>query len=87
MRKKTFERLREEFFALDEKREIANLFSLRNNRIVDKIYAKYGSALTAAECWKMHYLKMNYIPKDIVKKFGYTWDFDKQVPAYARPSS
>lgn len=84
MRKNTFARLREKYFALDEKSEIANIFSLRNKRIVDKIYARYGSALTAAECWEMHYVKMDYIPKDVVKKYGYTWDFDEQLPAYAR---
>lgn len=84
MRKKTFKRLREEYFALDEKSEIANFFSLRNKRIVDKIYARYGSVLTAAECWEMHYFKMNYIPEDVAEKFGYNWDFDKQLPAYAK---
>lgn len=71
MRKKTFERLRNEYFALDEKCDIAHMFSLRNNRIVDKIYERYGSALTAAECWEMHYFKMNDIPQDIAEKFGW----------------
>ncbi len=84
MRKNTFARLREQYFALDEKSEIANFFSLRNNRLVDKIYARYGSALAAAECWEMHYVKIDYIPKDVAEKFGYSWDFDKQLPAYER---
>lgn len=28
--------------------------------------------------------KMDYIPKDLVKKYGYTWDFDEELSAYAR---
>jgi hypothetical protein len=34
---------------LDEKREIAHFFSLRNHRSVNEIYDEYGSAITAAE--------------------------------------
>lgn len=49
MRKKTFEQLRAKVSELDEKREIANFFSLRNHRSVNKIFDKYGSAIGAAE--------------------------------------
>ncbi|HEX4839090.1 MAG TPA: hypothetical protein VFU89_01460 [Rhabdochlamydiaceae bacterium] len=49
MRKKTFEQLRTEISELDEKREIANFFSLRNHRSVNRIYDEYGSAIAAAE--------------------------------------
>jgi len=49
MRKDTFERLRVKVSELDEKREIANFFSLRNHRSVNKIFNKYGSAIGAAE--------------------------------------
>lgn len=49
MREKTFEQLRAKIFELDEKREIALFFSLRNHRSVNKIFDKYGSAIEAAE--------------------------------------
>lgn len=49
MRKRTFERLRTKISELDEKREIANFFSLRNHRSANKIFDKYGSAIAAAE--------------------------------------
>ncbi len=49
MREKTFEQLRAKIFELDEKREIARFFSLRNHRFVNKIFDKYGSAIDAAE--------------------------------------
>jgi len=49
MREKTFEQLRAKIFELDEKREIAHFFSLRNHRSVNKIFDKYGSAIEAAE--------------------------------------
>lgn len=38
MRKNTFEQLRAKVSELDEKREIANFFSLRNHRYVNKIF-------------------------------------------------
>ncbi len=49
MRKKTFEQLRSKVSELDEKREIANFFSLRNHRSVNKIFDKYGSSIGASE--------------------------------------
>lgn len=49
MRQKTFERLRAEASELDEKQQIADFFSLRNYRSVNRIYNEYGSAITAAE--------------------------------------
>ena len=49
MREKTFEQLRAKISELDEKREIAYFFSLRNHRSVNKIFDKYGSAIGAAE--------------------------------------
>lgn len=49
MRKKTFSRLRREYLDLDEKWQIADFFSLRNNRSANEILSKYGSAMTAAE--------------------------------------
>ena len=49
MRKKTFEQLRAKVSELDEKRQIADFFSLRNHRSVNKIFDKYGSAIGAAE--------------------------------------
>ena len=49
MRKKTFEQLQAKIFELDEKREIALFFSLRNHRSVNKIFDKYESAIEAAE--------------------------------------
>ncbi len=49
MRQKTFAKLREKYFDLDEQGQIADFFSLRNIQTVDKIYAKYGCALIAAE--------------------------------------
>lgn len=53
MRSKTFARLRNEYFDLNEKEQIAGFFSLRNNRAVDKIFDEYGSAIIAAEVWEM----------------------------------
>lgn len=52
MRQKTFARLRKLYFELDEKERIADFFSLRNYRMVNKIFAKYGCALFAAEAWE-----------------------------------
>ena len=49
MRKKTFEQLRKKVSELDEKREIANFFSLQNHRSVNRIYNEYGCAISAAE--------------------------------------
>lgn len=49
MRKRTFEKLRTKALELDEKQQIADFFSLRNHRSVNKIYKKYGSALAAAD--------------------------------------
>jgi hypothetical protein len=49
MRKKTFEQLRAKASELDEKREIASFFSLRNHLSVNNIFDKYGSAISAAE--------------------------------------
>lgn len=51
MRKKTFAKLRELYVDLDEKVEIANFYNLRSNRAVDKLFAKYGCAMAAAEAW------------------------------------
>lgn len=56
MRQKTFSRLRNNYFELDEKEQIADFFSLRNHRAVEKLFAKYGSALIAAESWGMQHL-------------------------------
>lgn len=53
MRKKTFERLRNEYFDLDEKERIADFFSLRNSTQAERLLKKYGSALAAAEMWEM----------------------------------
>ncbi len=49
MRKKTFEQLRANVAELDEKQQIADFFSLRNHRSVNRIYDEYGSAIDAAE--------------------------------------
>ncbi len=49
MRKKTFEQLKAKISELEEKREIAIFFSLRNHRSANKIFDKYGSAIGAAE--------------------------------------
>jgi hypothetical protein len=49
MRKKTFEKLRANVSELDEKQQIADFFSLRNHRSVNRIYDEYGCAITAAE--------------------------------------
>lgn len=49
MRKKTFEQLQAKVSELDEKRQIAHFFSLRNHRSVNRIYDEYGSAIAAAE--------------------------------------
>jgi hypothetical protein len=68
MRKKTFSRLRSEYFDLDEKEQIADFFSLRNNRDVDRIFNRYGSALVAAEAWEMHYFGNHNIEPDRFKK-------------------
>lgn len=56
MRQKTFKRLRSDYFDLDEKEQIASFYSLRNNQQVDKLFAKYGCAIAAADAWGMqHY--------------------------------
>jgi hypothetical protein len=57
MRQKTFKRLRSEQFELEEKRQLADFFSLRNNREVDRIYKKYPMAILAAEEFGMRFLK------------------------------
>ena len=49
MRTKTFEQLRASVAELDEKQQIADFFSLRNHRSVNRIYDEYGSAINAAE--------------------------------------
>lgn len=49
MRQKTFARVRSEYFDLDEKELIADFYSLRTNYAVDKLFAKYGCAIAAAE--------------------------------------
>jgi hypothetical protein len=56
MRQKTFKRLRSEQFELDEKEQIADFFSLRNNREVDRLYKKYPMAIFAAEAFEMRLL-------------------------------
>lgn len=55
MRWKTFERLRKEYMDLDEKGQIADFFSLRNNRQVNKVFEEYGCAIFAAEAFAMKY--------------------------------
>lgn len=55
MRKKTFAKLRGQYFDLDEKKKIADFFSLRNIRAVDGLFAKYGCAIGACEAWEMQY--------------------------------
>ncbi len=55
MRWKTFERLRKEYLDLDEKEQIADFFSLRNSRQVDRIFEEYGCAIGAAEDFSMRY--------------------------------
>lgn len=45
MRKKTYARLRKLYRDLEEKVEIANFYNLRNNPAVDKLFARYGSAM------------------------------------------
>lgn len=74
MRKKTFTRLRKEYFDLDEKEQIARMFSLRNNGEVDRIFNRYGCALSAAEAWEMHYFGNYDIAADRLKDMGYDWD-------------
>lgn len=49
MREKTYKQLRSNLFALDEKQQIADFFSLRNYQSVNKIFNKYGCAIIAAE--------------------------------------
>lgn len=56
MREKTFAKLREVYHDLDEKEQIANFFSLRNNRAVNTIFDQCGSAVIAAEIWEMETL-------------------------------
>lgn len=53
MRKKTFERLRNEYFYLDEKEQLAHFFSLRKNSQAERLLKAHGSALAAAEMWEM----------------------------------
>ena len=60
MRQKTFERLRDDHFDLDEKLDIAHFFSLRNNYSVDKILDEFGCSISAAEAWG-------------IKHFGTMW--------------
>lgn len=55
MRQKTFSKLRKEYFELDEKEQIADFFSLKNNQSVNEIFEKYGCALIAAEVWGMEH--------------------------------
>jgi hypothetical protein len=57
MRRKTFSRLRNEYLDFDEKEQIAEYFSLRNNSAVDKIFDKYGGAIFAIEdfCFQRGY--------------------------------
>lgn len=74
MWKTTFARLRSEYFALDEKEQIADFFSLRSNREVDRIFNRYGSVLVAAEAWGMHYFGDHDIPMDKLKEIGCDWD-------------
>jgi hypothetical protein len=66
MRKKTFERLRKEYFDLDEKEQIAEFFSLRNTKIADRILDKYGSALIAAETWEMERFGSGYFHQSLL---------------------
>jgi hypothetical protein len=73
MRKKTFTRLRNEYFELDEKEQIADFFSLRNNRETDRLFNRYGSALVAAEAWEMHYFENHGIEADRLKEIGCDW--------------
>jgi hypothetical protein len=60
MRQKTFSCLRNNYFELEEKEQIADFFSLKNHRVVNQIFAKYGCALFAAEAWGMQFLKKRY---------------------------
>lgn len=55
MRWKTFKRLRREYLDLDEKEQIAEFFSLRNSKQVDKVFEEYGCAVIAAEVFAMKY--------------------------------
>ena len=57
MRWKTFEKLRQQYFDLDEKSSIADIYSLRTNRAVDKLFTKYGCAFAAADAFEMEFLK------------------------------
>lgn len=58
MRQKTFAKLRSEYFDLDEKELIADFYSLRTNRSVDKLFAKYGCIIAAAEALEMQFLSV-----------------------------
>lgn len=73
MRKKTFARLRAEYFELDEKEQIADFFSLRNNCETDRLFNRYGSALVASEAWEMHYFGNHGIAADRLKEIGCDW--------------
>ena len=55
MRKKTFKRLRSEFFDLEEMTDIADMFSCRNKRDVRKIFEKWGMAIIVGEILGLDY--------------------------------
>lgn len=55
MREKTFQNVRSQYFDLDEKSQIAEFFSLRNNRTVTKIFDGCGLAVIAADLWEMNH--------------------------------
>lgn len=58
MRQKTFAKLRSEYFDLDAKELIADFYSLRTNLSVDKLFGKYGCAISAAEALEMQFLSV-----------------------------
>lgn len=53
MRWKTFEKLKEQYFELDEKSQIADIYALRNNKSVDILFDQYGCAFAAADALEM----------------------------------
>ena len=55
MRQKTFSLLRLTYSNLDEKGQIADFFRCKTLGQVEKIFKKYGSAITAAEIWVMEH--------------------------------
>jgi hypothetical protein len=55
MRKKTFKRLRSEFFDLEEMAQIAEMFSCRSKRHVKRIFKKCGMAVIAGEILGLDY--------------------------------